>query len=276
MGQYRRRAECPDRHFELSPPAGFPRLPQRNLCPVRRAMPAVLHMAGRRLARVTYHAPARQLCFCDTCLNLFNRQHGEHWTRETLVEALDRNEGEGRLRRQWISFCQQSLAEVARTVARAVHEVSPGTRMGLQHANFHRELHGRTGLEPDARRAGGRDRTGPGFRPGNGFYDDHAPRGMLLKGYDMARQIRRLKPSVREIAAEVEGYRHRATGKSPHGLCVESMFYLNMGATQLVRDHLRRFGADAVADNYFKSLSAWRPFYEQYVAFNRGTEPGGI
>ena len=90
--------------------------------------------------RVTYHAPARQLCFCDTCLSLFNRQQGERWTRETLVEALDRNEGEGRLRRQWISFCQQSLAEVARTVARAVHEVSPGTRMGLQHANFHREL----------------------------------------------------------------------------------------------------------------------------------------
>ena len=24
-----------------------------------------------------------------------------------------------------------------------------------------------------------------------------------------------------------------ATGKSPHGLCVESMFYLAMGATQL-------------------------------------------
>ena len=51
--------------------------------------------------RVTYHAPARQLCFCDTCLSLFNRQQGERWTRETLVEALDRNEGEGRLRRQW-------------------------------------------------------------------------------------------------------------------------------------------------------------------------------
>ena len=81
--------------------------------------------------RVTYHAPARQLCFCDTCLSLFNRQQGERWTRETLVEALDRNEGEGRLRRQWISFCQQSLAEVARTVARAVHRRSTRWRKRL-------------------------------------------------------------------------------------------------------------------------------------------------
>lgn len=101
---------------------------------------------------------------------------------------------------------------------------------------------------------------------------------MLLKGYDMARQIRRLKPSVREIAAEVEGYRHRATGKSPHGLCVESMFYLAMGATQLSYAIICAASEPMqwYADNYFKSLSAWRPFYEQYVAFNRGTEPGGI
>ena len=94
----------------------------------------------------------------------------------------------------------------------------------------------------------------------------------------MARQIRRLKPSVREIAAEVEGYRHRATGKSPHGLCVESMFYLAMGATQLSYAIICAASEPMqwYADNYFKSLSAWRPFYEQYVAFNRGTEPGGI
>ena len=228
--------------------------------------------------RVTYHAPARQLCFCDTCLSLFNRQQGERWTRETLVEALDRNEGEGRLRRQWISFCQQSLAEVARTVARAVHEVSPGTRMGLQHANFHRELMEGRDWNPTLDALEEETGLAPASRPGNGFYDDHAPRGMLLKGYDMARQIRRLKPSVREIAAEVEGYRHRATGKSPHGLCVESMFYLAMGATQLSYAIICAASEPMqwYADNYFKSLSAWRPFYEQYVAFNRGTEPGGI
>ena len=60
-GQYRRRAECPDRRFELSPPAGFPRLPRRNLCPVRRAMPAVLRMAGRRLARYLSRSGAAAL-----------------------------------------------------------------------------------------------------------------------------------------------------------------------------------------------------------------------
>ena len=56
------------------------------------------------------------------------------------------------------------------------------------------------------------------------------------------------------------------------------MFYLAMGATQLSYAIICAASEPMqwYADNYFKSLSAWRPFYEQYVAFNRGTEPGGI
>lgn len=228
--------------------------------------------------RITYHTPARQLCFCDLCLSEFNRQQGSHWTRETLVEALERNEGEGEVRRQWIAFTQESLAEVARVIGRSIHKVSPSTGMGLQHANFHREL--QEGHDWNPIFAAMREETGraPASRPGNGFYDDHAPRGMIVKAYDMARQIRRLDPSIRQIASEVEGYRHCATGKSPYGLCVESQLYLAMGATQLSYAIICAASEPMswYADNYFKPLAAWRPFYEEYVRFNRGTEPGGV
>lgn len=228
--------------------------------------------------RITHHAPARSICFCDTCLTAFNARHGSEWTRESLAQALDRNEGNGALRRAWIAFSQESLAGVARTVARSVHNVSPTTRMGLQHANFHRQLEEGQDWNPifDAME----EETGlaPASRPGNGFYNDHAPREMLSKAYDMARQIRRLKPSVREIAAEVEGYRHCATGKSARGLCVESHLYLAMGATQLSYAILCAASEpmEWYADNYLKALSQWRPYLEEYAAFNRGTEPGGI
>ena len=228
--------------------------------------------------RITHHAPARSICFCDTCLKAFNARHGSEWTRESLAQALDRNEGNGALRRAWIAFSQESLAGVTRTVARSVHSVSPTTRMGLQHANFHRQLEEGQDWNPifDAME----EETGlaPASRPGNGFYNDHAPREMLSKGYDMARQIRRLKPSVGEIAAEVEGYRHCATGKSARGLCVESHLYLAMGATQLSYAILCAASEpmEWYADNYLKALSQWRPYLEEYAAFNRGTEPGGI
>lgn len=228
--------------------------------------------------RVTHHWPARQLCFCDTCIRQFNDQYGRQWSRETLVQALDANDEKGIVRQQWIAFSQESLASVARTISRSVHRVSPKTRMGLQHANFHRELLEGRDWNPIFRAM--KEETGltPASRPGNGFYNDHAPREMVMKGYDMARQIRRLDPDIKEIAAEIEGYRHYASGKSPHGLCVESLFYLSMGATQLSYAIICSASEpmEWYADNYFKKLQEWRPFYEEYARFNEGTEPGGL
>ncbi len=243
---------------------------------VAAAQPAIVWLDDD--LRVTNHWPARQLCFCDTCIHQFNQQYNGQWNRETLVQSLDENKDNGILRQQWIAFSQESLAEVARTISKSVHRVSPSTRMGLQHANFHREL--LEGRDWNLIFEAMREETGlnPASRPGNGFYNDHSPREMLMKGYDMARQIRRLDPEIHEIAAEVEGYRHYATGKSPHGLCVESMLYLSMGATQLSYAIICSASEpmDWYADNYFKNLQKWRPFYEEYADFNKETEPGGI
>lgn len=228
--------------------------------------------------RVTNHWPARQLCFCDTCIRHFNEEYGGHWSRTSLVEALEANAEGGAVREQWIAFSQESLASVARTISRSVHAVSPRTRMGLQHANFHRELLEGRDWNPIFRAMEEETGLTPASRPGNGFYNDHAPRGMVVKGYDMARQIRRLDPDISEIAAEIEGYRHYASGKSPHGLCVESMFYLSMGVTQLSYAIICSASEpmEWYAGNYFRKLQQWRPFYEEYARFNRGTEPGGL
>ena len=228
--------------------------------------------------RITNHSPARQICFCDTCLTAFNARYGGNWTREKLAHALNRNEKNGELRKEWIAFSQESLAEAARTIAHGVHRVSPTTKMGLQHANFHRELQEGRDWNPIFDALEEETSLAPASRPGSGFYNDHAPRGMIQKGYDMARQIRRLKPSVREIAPEIEGYRHCATGKSARGLCVESQLYLALGGTQLSYAILCAASEpmEWYADNYLKALARWRPHLEEYAAFNRGTEPGGI
>jgi hypothetical protein len=228
--------------------------------------------------RVTNHPPARMLCFCDTCIGEFNKQYGYNYTAQALVAALDSNEDRGELRKEWIEFSQQSLALVAEAVAKGVHSVSPNSKVGIQQVNFHRELlEGRDWNKSYSaiERITGLDATS---RPGNGFYDDDAPFGMIDKAYDMARQIRRLSPSVKEIVAEVEGYYHYATGKSPQGLCTESMLYLAMGVTQLSYAIICSASEpmEWYADNYFKALSRWRPMYEEYAEFNRGTEPGGV
>jgi hypothetical protein len=56
------------------------------------------------------------------------------------------------------------------------------------------------------------------------------------------------------------------------------MLYLAMGVTQLSYAIICSASEpmEWYADNYFKALSRWRPMYEEYAEFNRGTEPGGV
>lgn len=228
--------------------------------------------------RLTNHPPARAICSCEECIAEFNRTYGGNWTQATLIAALDSSPSASTLRQQWIEFSQQSLAMVAAAIARGVHRGSPTSKVGLQHAGFHREL-----LE-------GRDWnkifdtleavTGqiPTSRPGHGVYNDHAPREMIGKAYDIARQVRRLNPNITDIACEIEGYQHWATGKSPHGICVESMLYMAAGATQLSYAVICSAAEPMqwYADNYFRALNRWRGVFKEYADFNQGTMLGGL
>jgi len=228
--------------------------------------------------RMTNHVPAPFGCFCDTCLTIFNAQHGYVFDRASLVGALLANQDGGQVRKDWIAFGQESLAGVVRAISRGVHEVSPETRIGLQHTSFHRELLEGWDWNPMFRAM--KEETGldPVSRPGHGFYNDHAPRGMIEKGMELTRQIRRLEPGITEIAPEIEGYLHKATGKSPRSICLETMYYLSMGATQMSYAIIcgNQEPVSWYADHYFKALSEWKPFAKEYADFNRGTMPSGI
>ncbi len=228
--------------------------------------------------RLTNHSPARAICYCDDCIAEFNSLQGSDWTRETLVAAMDYEHGDSSIRQQWIEFSQQSLAKVGAAIARGVHRGSPNSKVGLQHAGFHRELLEGYDWKPILDSLEVVTKQPATSRPGHGFYNDHAPRGMIEKGYDIARQVHRLNPNIQEIACEIEGYMHWATGKSPHGLCVESMLYLAAGSTQLSYAIICSAAEpmEWYADNYFKALARWRKMYEEYTAFNLGTRLGGV
>ena len=228
--------------------------------------------------RITQHPPATEGCFCDDCIALFNKEYGHSYTRKTLVDALAANEGEGKIRKEWIEFGQEGLAGIVRAISRGVHRVSPETRMGLQHTNFHHKLLEGWDWNPMFRAM--KEETGltPVSRPGHGYYNDHSPRGMIEKGLGIARQIRRLEPGITEIAPEIEGYVHKATGKSPKSICIETMYYLAMGATQMSYAIIcsSQEPMSWYADNYFKALAECKPFAKEYASFNKGTAPAGI
>ncbi|MBQ0151032.1 MAG: hypothetical protein KBT08_10535 [Bacteroidales bacterium] len=226
--------------------------------------------------RITSHFPAKELCFCDECIAQYNAENGSSYTREQLKEALNANVPG--VRSSWIRFSQESLAMVARAVSKAVHEVSPQTHMGLQHVNFHTELMEGWDWNPifDAME----EETGlvPYSRPGHGYYNDHKPRTMIEKAYGISRQIARLNPDITMIAPEIEGHRHKATGKSPQSVTTETLLYLGMGATSmsyaLICSALEPM--DWYADTYLKALDSYHELYRGYVAHNKDTKGSGI
>ena len=228
--------------------------------------------------RLTQRNPASHSCYCDTCMALFNVRYGYDYDRPALLNALALNEDDGLLRHQWVDFCQEGLACVAEAAAKGVHRASPETAMGMQHVNFHTSM--LEGYDWNKIFDAYERVTGhvPCSRPGNGYYNDHEPRGMLVKGLDIARQIRRLNSNITEIAPEIEGYLHRASGKTGHGLCVETMYYLAIGASQMSYAIIcgNQEPMDWYASHYFKALDKWHDFAKEYAYFNYGTEPGGI
>ena len=228
--------------------------------------------------RITSHVPASAICYCDDCIRQFNELYGYSYNRVSLVDGLAHNQSSGELRKNWIRFCQDGLACVASATARGVHNASPKSRMGLQHVGFHQFFLEGYDWNPIFNAFERETGLTPASRPGHGNYNDHAPRSMFEKGLQIARQIRRLNKNIVEIAPEIEGYLHKSTGKSAHGVCIETMYYLSMGATQMsyalicsAQEPMQWY-----ADHYFKHLQLWHEFAREYADFNWGTEPGGI
>ena len=102
--------------------------------------------------------------------------------------------------------------------------------------------------------------------------DDHAPRDMLGSALLFA-----AGPSGTGVAS-IDNERHCASGKTAHGLCVESMLYLAYGASAL-EYNLTGYAHEPMtwyASTYLSELTLWRPFFQAYVRYNAGTRCGGI
>lgn len=226
--------------------------------------------------RLTQHSPANHICFCDECIRQFNEEYGHSFTRETLWKAM--NEHLPGIRTEWVAFSQESLAQFARRIAQEVHKVAPNAHMGLQHVAFHEmKMEGWdwNGIFKAMREATGNTTAS---RPGHGVYNDHAPRELIGKSYGISRQIARLDAPQHIIFPEMEGYYHKATGKSPQGLATETLLHLSMGANAMSYSIIASASEPMswYTDNYFKMLDRYHRLYCDYVSHNQGTDGAGI
>jgi len=99
-------------------------------------------------------------CFCEEHIRLFAREAGsDSIGREEFVRGLLAAGEPHEYRRIWLDSCRQTMVELANAIGRAVHRVSPETRIGLMtshpaaHAAEGRDWHGILGAVDGDRRA---------------------------------------------------------------------------------------------------------------------------
>ena len=81
--------------------------------------------------RTFNHTPIDFGCFCDLHMTAFSERVGEEAGREKLVEAILRPGKPHPWREIWLDLLRDVILDTCRLLAKAVHEVSPETCLGL-------------------------------------------------------------------------------------------------------------------------------------------------
>lgn len=155
--------------------------------------------------RADMHAP----CFCETCMGEMARRTGQEWTRESLLKAIMKNPPNP-VRDAWLDFQESIMLGVADGLAKAVHAVSPETRVCLMHSNF--EYHSAEGRHW-ARLIDALGQPKPTLRPSIGPYIETTSLG-IAEGLNGTRLMQEVVGDAAEIAPEIENYPHSRFGKS--------------------------------------------------------------
>ena len=243
-------------------------------------------------------------CFCDRCIAAFNAKTGGSWTRNALVARLyDKSVVQEPVRAQWIEFNAESLALYAAEVRRAADELGSDCRLGYQSVSANR-LYPARDYGPLLAALSGPEGRPVGIRPGDGFYDESDPRGLVRKCLGVAREAERCRalaprderavgaslpepsgrdvstkrPSVAAICYEEETYPRHLLQKSPGAIMTECALALASGCDSL---SLYWFPSEApmpVAeyDRFLDTLLRARPYFERLAASTRRTRLGGV
>ena len=217
-------------------------------------------------------------CFCPRCLERFNRETGRNVTREMLRDAFWGNTPDGQMRHDWIEYNSRRIADLAAQLRKAVDDVYPECRLGIQANPAFGRYNGYSYQHLLKTMAGKSGEVG--IRPGGGFYSDSCPRVMLKKAINVARESSRcIKYGfVRQICYEAENYPHISMLKTPEAEMIECAMMLFAGADSLAlywHDAANRESPEN-SHFYMQTVAEFRPYFETIRDTVKDLPLGGI
>jgi len=209
-------------------------------------------------------------CFCDRCLDGFNKAEGRGWERAALAQAI---RADAAVCRRWDAYSCAGFGELTRAIAAAVHRVSPQTVLGYQYGGQLRPaiphgLYEGSGIPVR-------------LRPGAGQYWDADAHDQLFKAYHLQHMLRDVRGAAwaGAFCPEIETCPRTFACRTPQGVILEAFENLALGM-----EFLSMFVADArtdestafYADHLFPRLRAAHSFLKGYRDANLGTSPCGF
>lgn len=176
------------------------------------------------------HMPIGLGCFCDNCLDIFSKEFGIRYTRESLKKAM--NEGpvadKLKLREAWLQHNRNTISHLFSLIEKTVHEVNPVIPLGFMTGDRFFE-----GYDFDnwARILAGPNLVRVMWRPGGGYYNDVNTNELVGKSHDIGRQISVLPPEVVSIESEIECFPYQRLKKAANIVVLEACSHIAAGCT---------------------------------------------
>lgn len=226
--------------------------------------------------RLAGHSPVYLTCFCDHCLEIFEKETGKRYTRESFRKAVDEGTVADKLapRQAWLQHNRNTIARLFGLIEETVHRIRPGMPLGFMTGDrfFEGYDFGRW-----ADTLAGPLRAPVQWRPGGGFYHDGNTADLAGKSHDIGRQVSRLPDDVLSIQSEIENFPYQPLKKAANIVVLEACSHIAAGCTGAAYNVLSM--NDEPLSEYeplIARLQRARPFLDLLAKSLGRSKPAGI
>lgn len=226
--------------------------------------------------RLWGHSPIRACCFCDRCVEIFSKETGTAFTRDSLRVALGGGTLSERLqlRRAFLQHNRDTISRLFTVIEATVRKTAPGMPLGFMTGDRFYE-----GYDFDtwAEVLAGPSHSPVLWRPGGGAYREDRLDDFPDKAHAMGRQVALLPQHIRVIQSEVESFPYQRLKKSIHTTAMEAAAYIAAGCTGTAFNVLSMY--DEALDEYaplVAGLKDARPFLDLLATHCGRHAPSGI
>jgi len=196
-------------------------------------------------------------CFCDGCVERFNDRHKTAYTRQQLVDFINKNET---VKKQWDEYVDSSVITLVNNVKDAVRSINPDAKIGYMSIPQNNK---KDWLEASEAEMG---------RPGGGFYDERQPMLVFEKCFNVQQQILNYPERISDIQYEYEAFNYQNLNRSVHFSELETTLALMSGCNGVL------YNCDLFNDRkeILDMLKRNKAFWSKLVSINEGLRPCGV